>query len=72
MPTLTMTTQKEYFVALALLLRGFQTSHVFLETLPLLLFVVIFSRVGTVDQTKVLRLLVGMLASFLGFQIEGT
>ena len=66
-----MTTQKEYFVTLTLFLRGFQTSHVFLKTLPLLFFAVIFSRVGPVDQTKLLRLLVGMLASFFGSQIEG-
>jgi len=64
MPTLTMATQEEYFVTLTLFLRGFQTSHIFLKTLPLLFFAVIFSRVGTVDQTKLLRLLVGTSAIY--------
>jgi len=72
MPTLTMTTQKEDFVTLTLFLRCFQTSNIFLKTFPLLFFAVVISRVGTVDQTKLLRLLVGMLARFFGSQIEGT
>jgi hypothetical protein len=48
-PSLTMTTQKEDFVTLALFLRCLQTGHICLKAPPLSVFTVGLSRIRTID-----------------------